>query len=77
MKNMNWQIQLYILLETPENQNIKYKIGVCYLNIPGEKEKSVPYLEEAVKNASYDANDESFKEKRAPLDAYFSLQKHI
>ena len=67
--------QLYILLETPDNCYIKYKIGTCYLNIPGEKEKSVPYLEEAVKNASYDAKTDSYKEKRAPLDAYFSLGK--
>lgn len=67
--------QLYILLDTPDNQNIKYKIGVCYLNIPGEKEKSVTYLEEAVKNASYDAKEEQFREKRAPLDAYFYLGK--
>ena len=29
--------QLYILIETPDNLNIKYKIGTCYLNIPGEK----------------------------------------
>ncbi|HUX55944.1 MAG TPA: hypothetical protein VMV77_03150 [Bacteroidales bacterium] len=67
--------QLYILLETPDNLNIKYKIGTCYLNIPGEKEKSIPYLEEAIKNASYDAKIESFKETRAPLDAYFFLAK--
>lgn len=66
---------LYILLESPDNQNIKYKIGVCYLNIPGEKEKAVPYLEEAVKNAAYEAKEESFREKRAPLDAYFFLAK--
>jgi hypothetical protein len=66
---------LYLLLESPDNLNIKYKIGTCYLNIPGEKEKSIPYLEEAVKNASYDAKPESFKELKAPLDAYFSLAK--
>ncbi|MGD0341758.1 MAG: hypothetical protein ABSA76_08640 [Bacteroidales bacterium] len=66
---------LYLLLETPDNLNIKYKIGTCYLNIPGEKGKAIPYLEEAVKNASYDAKTESFSEKRAPLDAYFSLAR--
>ena len=32
--------QLYILLDSPDNMNIKYKIGTCYLNISGEKEKS-------------------------------------
>lgn len=66
--------QLYLLLDT-SNYNIKYKIGNCYLNIPGEKDKSIPYLESAVKSAAYDAKTESFKEKRAPLDSYFSLSK--
>ncbi len=67
--------QLYLLLETPDNFNIKSKIGTCYLNIPGEKEKSIPYLEAAVKSAAYDSKTTSFKEKRAPLDVYFSLAK--
>ena len=67
--------QLYLLMDTTDNLNIKYKIGNCYLNIPGEKEKSIPYLESAVKSATYDSKTESFKEKRAPLDSYFSLSK--
>lgn len=67
--------QLYLLLDTTANFNIKYKIGNCYLNIPGEKEKSIPYLLDAVKTASYDSKSSSFKEKKAPLDAYFSLSK--
>ncbi|MCX6301678.1 MAG: hypothetical protein NTW82_05805 [Bacteroidia bacterium] len=67
--------QLYILLENPENLNITYKIGTCYLSIPDEKEKAIPYLEAAVKNATYDAKSGSFKEKRAPLDTYFFLAK--
>ncbi len=67
--------QLYLLLDTSNNMNIKYKIGNCYLNIAGEKEKSIPYLESAVKTASYDSKTESFKEMRAPLDSYFSLSK--
>ena len=67
--------QLYLLIETPDNMNIKYKIGVCYLNILSEKEKSIPYLEEAVQTASYDSKTKSFKETRAPLNAYFFLAK--
>ena len=67
--------QLYLLLDTTNNLNIKYKIGNCYLNIPGEKEKSIPYLEAALKTASYDSKTLTFKELRAPLDAYFSLAK--
>ena len=67
--------QLYILLENPENLNLKYKIGTCYLNIPDEKEKAIPYLEAAVKNASYDSRTKSLKEKRAPLDSWYYLAK--
>ena len=67
--------QLYLLLDTTANSNLKYKIGNCYLNITDEKEKSIAYLEAAVKTATYDSKTESFKEKRAPLDAYFSLSR--
>ena len=66
---------LYLILDDfmPGNANIKYKIGNCYLNIPDEKNLAIPYLEAAVGNASYDANADSFREVRAPLDSYFSL----
>jgi len=67
--------ELYILLDNPQNLNIKYKIGTCYINIPDEKEKAIPYLEAAVRNTSYEAKPTSFREKRAPLEAYFSLAK--
>jgi hypothetical protein len=66
---------LYLLIDKPDNYNIKYKIGTCYLNIPGEKAKAIPYLESAVKHSSYDAKITSFREKRAPLDAWFFLGK--
>jgi hypothetical protein len=67
--------QLYLLIEAPENMNLKYKIGTCYINIAGEKEKSIPYLEEAVKTSSFDSKTESYKELRAPLEVYFFLAK--
>lgn len=66
---------LYLLIESPDNMNIKHKIGTCYLNIPGEKEKSFPYLEDAVKSASIESKTESYKEMKAPLEVYFSLAK--
>jgi tetratricopeptide (TPR) repeat protein len=72
-----WELAnpLYLLLDQPDNYNIQYKIGTCYLNIAGEKAKAIPYLESAVKHAAYDSKINSFKEKRAPLDAYFFLAK--
>jgi hypothetical protein len=42
--------QLYFLLDTTSNYNLKYKIGNCYLNIADEKEKSIRYLESGVKS---------------------------
>jgi hypothetical protein len=66
---------LYLLLDKPDNFNIQYKIGTCYLNIPGEKSKAIPYLESAVKHASYEAKTNRYREKKAPLDAYFFLGK--
>lgn len=66
---------LYLLLDKPDNYNIQYKIGTCYLNIPGEKAKAIPYLEAAVGHSSYEAKINSYKEKRAPLDAWFFLAK--
>jgi outer membrane protein OmpA-like peptidoglycan-associated protein len=67
-------LPLYLLLEKKEllNANISYKIGSCYLNIRGKKDKSIPYLELAAKNISSDAGDE-FTETRAPLKALLLL----
>lgn len=67
--------QLFLMIDVPENKNIKYKIGKCYLNIPGEKEKSIQYLEEAVKTADINSKPDSYKEIKAPLDIYFFLAK--
>ena len=66
---------LYLKLDSPDNFNIKYKIGACYLHIPGEKEKAIPFLESAVKNISFDSKTESISEKKSPIDAYFSLAR--
>lgn len=66
---------LYLILNEviPGNANIKYKIGNCYLNIFDEKPKAIPFLEDAVRNTSYNSRSGKLKETQAPLDAYFSL----
>lgn len=66
---------LYLILNEliADNFNIKYKIGDCYLNIPDERSKAIPYLEEAVKHAVAGADPESFNERNAPLEAIFAL----
>ena len=67
--------EIYMVLNQmmPENANIQYKIGNCYLHIPHEKTKAIPFLQSALVNAEYGAKVTRFNEKRAPLDVYFSL----
>lgn len=57
----------------PENSNFKYRIGQCYINTPGEKEKAISYLEEAIKNINPKYKEGKFKETGAPYDAYYYL----
>ncbi len=56
-----------------ENANINYRIGICYLNIPGQKEKSIPFFLESVKNIKNNNRDSEFREAKAPMDAYLYL----
>ncbi len=64
---------LQLLEYYPSNANIKYRIGQCYINIPGEKEKAIRYLEDAVQNINPDYKEGHFRETGAPWDAYYIL----
>lgn len=59
--------------QNPENANINYKIGLCYLNIPGKKDLAIPYFEKAVLNITSDYKEGNYKEQKAPEDAMFFL----
>ena len=62
-----------ILAEDPENYNIYFKVGICYLNDPYLKNKSVIYLEKAAENIDPKCNQNSLKERNAPPEALFYL----
>jgi hypothetical protein len=64
---------LKLLKADPSNDNFNFKIGVCYQNIPYEKDKSIPYLEKAVKDINPDYRPSNIKETKAPIDALFYL----
>ncbi|MBM3421096.1 MAG: hypothetical protein FJY11_08175, partial [Bacteroidetes bacterium] len=66
---------LYLILNEflPDNYNIRFKIGDCYLNIPDERSKAISYLEDAVKHSSAAAKPDNLRETSAPLEAWFSL----
>lgn len=66
-------IYLQMLTRFPNNHNIRYRIGVCYLNTPGEKNKAIEYLERASRNISERHRGENLKETNAPPEALFRL----
>lgn len=66
-------IYLELYDKDPSNANINFKIGNCYLQIPGQSSKAVPFLEYAVTNISPKHNEFSYKETTAPEVAYYRL----
>ncbi len=74
-EEFNEALPLYLRIHRhfPDNDNINFKIGVCFLNNPYEKNKSVMYLEKAVENINPKYRDNSFKETGAPLESIFYL----
>lgn len=71
----NEALPLYIQLSIlyPNNDNINYHLGRCYLNIPYEKEKSVSFLEKASKNINPKYKGSGLKETAAPPDVIYYL----
>jgi len=70
---ITYYLQLYEKL--PDNSNLAYCIGVCYLNIPGKKNLSVDYLETASKNMSAKHKEGTINQIAAPYDALYDLAK--
>lgn len=70
-------LPLYQKLYNSEKHDayVNYRIGECYLNIPGLKEKAIPYLEKASENISPKFKEGSFKETTAPEQTLFYLGK--
>jgi hypothetical protein len=66
-------IYLDLLNAYPDNANFKYRIGQCFINLPGEKDKSVSYLEDAAKKINPKYREGKFKEAGAPYDVLYYL----
>jgi hypothetical protein len=66
-----YYLQIYEKL--PENANIAYRIGECYLNINGKKNLSIDYLETAAKNISAKHKEGSVSQAAAPYEALYDL----
>jgi len=57
------------------NANVQFNIGMCYLNLLGDKSRAIPYLKEASLKTSPNYKDGSYKETNAPPEAVFYLAK--
>jgi tetratricopeptide (TPR) repeat protein len=59
----------------PDNANFNFKLGECYMNLPGIEAKAVPCFEIAIQHtvAKKKYNRKDFGETNAPLHAYFYL----
>ena len=66
-------LYLQLLKIHPTNANFKYRVGQCYINTPGEKEKATGYLEDAVKYINPKYREGKFREEGAPYDALYYL----
>lgn len=64
---------LQLIGKYPENANLNYRLGLCYLNINGEKDKAIPYLKKALNNLTNRYKEGDFREEGAPYDTYFFL----
>ncbi len=74
-ENYHLALPAYLQLDSmePDNANIAYRIGTCYLNSANNKDKAIPHLENAVKQISKTYNNRASTEKNAPLKAYYAL----
>ena len=66
---------LQLIDKYPDNANLNYRLGLCYLNIQGKKDKAIPYFEKATNNLTNRYKEGDFKEVEAPYDTYFYLAK--
>ncbi len=59
----------------PTNHHIKFLIGASYLSIYGQKDRAIPFLEDAVEGMSSAYREGNYREDRAPREALFALAR--
>src|ERR1035437_4873472 len=57
----------------PSNAHVNYKVGICYLHLPGQKLKAIAYLENAIKQTTGNYREDDPAETNAPEDAAYYL----
>ncbi len=73
--NVALPIWLQLQLEEPDNFNVNYKVGLCYIHSANEKKKALTYLVKAVQNTTNNYDPFSTSEKKSPVESYFYLAR--
>lgn len=64
-----------LLKMDPENANLQFLTGACYLSLYGEKQKAIPFLEKAIQSMTTGYREGSYKERNAPRESFFALAR--
>jgi outer membrane protein OmpA-like peptidoglycan-associated protein/tetratricopeptide (TPR) repeat protein len=64
-----------LLYLDPDNCNVHYLTGSCYLNIPGQKSMAIKHFEAATLHVTQKYRDGSYREKDAPYETIFFLAR--
>ncbi len=55
------------------NKKYDYRMGLCYLNIHGQKHKAIPFLKNATEAVYENCREHLFRESCVPVDVHFYL----
>ena len=64
---------LRLLDKFPDNPNFNFKAGMTYLQIPGQEQRAIPYLEKAITETSIKYKKRLYTESKAPHYSYYYL----
>ena len=68
-------LYLALLEERPGNDYLKYKIGICYVYLPGQHDKAITFLKQASENIDWSNRRSNYNTAKAPPDVLFHLGK--
>ena len=69
------EIYKELLEEVPENYNINYLIGMCYLNLPGYNDQAMEHFKKAQYSITEDYSEGSFREENSPPETLYGLAR--
>ncbi len=79
MEEFNYPVALDIWLklieQEPENANVNFKVGFCYLQMPNDRKKALPYLQKAIVKTTSSYDPFSPNEESAPLITYYHIAR--